>query len=56
MPDPAGPGSRDPYDDPYERGKLDGAYCGWVFLGGFVIVLIGLLVTILSFASDGPNP
>ncbi|MEV6702110.1 hypothetical protein AB0M68_34035 [Streptomyces sp. NPDC051453] len=46
------PDEADPsYDDPYERGKLDQASCGWIFMGGCLIVVLASIWMIVGFVA-----
>ncbi|MEV6190966.1 hypothetical protein AB0M19_01055 [Streptomyces sp. NPDC051920] len=50
MTDPDRAGGRDPlHDDPYERGKLDRASCGWIFMGGCLLVMVASIVMMVGF-------
>ncbi|WP_328670366.1 hypothetical protein [Streptomyces sp. NBC_00328] len=39
------------YDDPYERGKLDRASCGWIFMGGCLLVVLASIVMMVGFVA-----
>lgn len=39
------------HDDPYERGKLDQASCGWIFMGGCLILVLGSILMIVGFVA-----
>ncbi|MEU4172342.1 hypothetical protein AB0F46_36340 [Streptomyces sp. NPDC026665] len=59
MTDPDRAGGRDPlYDDPYERGKLDQASCGWILLAAFILValVVLLLYVLLLLEPSTPYP
>jgi hypothetical protein len=59
MTDPGRAGGIDPhYDDPYERGKLDQASCGWILLSAFILVALAmtLLHVLLLLDPLPPEP
>ncbi|MGW1067601.1 hypothetical protein ACWD4F_24155 [Streptomyces aureus] len=57
MTDPDRTGGKDPlYDDPYERGKLDQASCGWIFLAAFILVALTALLMLVLLMLDPPAP
>ncbi|MET7982290.1 MULTISPECIES: hypothetical protein [unclassified Streptomyces] len=39
------------YDDPYERGKLDRASCGRIFMGGCLLVVLASIVMLGGFVA-----
>ncbi|MGW7380326.1 hypothetical protein [Streptomyces sp. NPDC054794] len=48
-------GSHHQYDDPFERGKLDRASCGWILLGAFILLVITWMLVMLGLIFDGPR-
>lgn len=41
-------------EDPFERGKQDRAFVGWILLAGFVICVIGVAWFTWAFAHRNP--
>ncbi|MFE2300178.1 hypothetical protein ACFXAW_18490 [Streptomyces sp. NPDC059445] len=57
MTDPDRAGGSDPLlDDPYERGKLDRASCGWIFLAAFILVTLTVILLHVLLLLEPSDP
>lgn len=42
------------YEDPFERGKMDGTFFRWILLAGFLLTVIAFGIITWAFAHRNP--